>query len=189
MDHPVYSIQEELAGLVRALDRWPVQWRDTTSGKGAAPVSLKETLVDDMKTAMKAKDAETLGALRMAKAKFIEFETSGKGGELDDEAVIGILKLMIKQRNESARVYRENDRIELADKEEREIRVLEKYLPAAIPEETVRQVVAEAVSQTGASSPKDMGKVMGAVMGRLKTMDGLVDGALVQKLVKESLIA
>jgi len=151
-------------------------------------MEIKKTIVDDMKSAMKAKESLKLGVLRMVKARFMEHETSAKGGELDDEKGIAIIQNMIKQRQESVKTYEENDRQESADKEKAEIDVLKGYLPNSISEEMVKSTVDEVVAQTGANSPKDMGKVMGAVMGKLKAMSGLVDGALVQKLVKEALL-
>jgi uncharacterized protein YqeY len=151
-------------------------------------MSLKETITNDIKEAMKAKDKVVLSTLRMVKARFIEEETAAKAKEVDDEKAIAILQNMIKQRQESAKTYSENDRQEMADNESAEVEVLKKYLPEGISEDLVKSTVAEVVEATGASGPQDMGKVMGQVMGKLKATGGLVDGAVVQKLVKEKLL-
>lgn len=152
-------------------------------------MGIKEQIVDDMKAAMKAKDSNTLSVLRMMKAKFMEFETAKAGNEIDDDKAISLIQNLIKQRKDSAQTYAENGRQEMANKENAEIDVLAKYLPEAISEDVIQATVTEVIEQTGASSPKDMGKVMGAVMGKLKSSGGVVDGAIVQRLVKEGLSA
>jgi len=139
----------------------------------------------DMVTAMKSKDAETLSTLRMLKAALMEAKTrKAKEETLSEDEEIEVLQRYVKKRRETIDGLRQASRDDLIAKEEREIEVTNRYLPAALGEAEVRSIVSEAVASTGASSPKDMGKVMGAVMPRVK---GRADGALISRLVKEAL--
>ena len=143
-------------------------------------MSLKDQLTADMKEAMKAKQAERLGTIRQVRSAIKNKEIElGQG--LDDQAVIAVLSTQVKQRRESAQMYRENDRPELADKEEAELAVLQDYLPAQLGEAELRGIVAAVIAEVGAISAKDMGKVMPAVMSRTK---GAADGKLVNQLVR-----
>ena len=146
-------------------------------------MSLKDQLTADMKEAMKAKQAERLGTIRQVRSAIKNKEIE-LGQELDDQAVIAVLSTQVKQRRESAQMYRENDRPELADKEEAELAVLQDYLPAQLGEAELRGIVAAVIAEVGAISAKDMGKVMPAVMSRTK---GAADGKLVNQLVRELL--
>lgn len=146
-------------------------------------MSLKEQLIADMKEAMKAKQAERLGTIRQVRSAIKNKEIE-LGRELDDEAVIAVISTQVKQRRESAQMYRENERPELAGKEETELAILQGYLPAQLDESEVRDIVAATINEVGATSARDMGKVMPVVMSRTK---GTADGKLVNQLVRELL--
>lgn len=146
-------------------------------------MSLQDQLTSDMKDAMRAKDTVRLTTIRQLRSaiKNTEIET---GKSLDDEAIISVITTQGKQRREAAQMYRENERLELAEKEDAELEILLAYLPAQLGEEEIRAIVSAAIAETGATSPKDMGKVMGPVMARTR---GCADGKLVNQLVKELL--
>jgi len=146
-------------------------------------MSLKDQLTTDMKEAMKAKQAERLSTIRQLRSA-IKNKEIALGQELDDDAVISVIGTLVKQRREAAQMYRDNERPELADKEEAELVVLQAYLPAQLSETELRELVAAVVSEVGASSLKDLGKVMPQVMARTK---GAADGKLVNQLVREQL--
>lgn len=148
-------------------------------------MNLSEQLNEAMKAAMKAKDSLRLNAIRMIRTAIKNREIEERR-ELDDQAVIGVLSTLVKQRKESAQVYREGGRPELAEKEEQELAVIQEFLPTQLDEAELRAIIETAVNETGATSPKDMGKVMKAVTG--KTL-GRADGRLVSELVKERLSA
>ncbi len=147
-------------------------------------MTLKDQLTQDMKEAMKAKQPERLGTIRQLrgaiKNKEIELQK-----ELDDDGVIAVVSTLVKQRRESAQMYAENGRPELAAKEEAELAVLQEYLPAQLGEEAIRELVKAAIAEVGATSIKDLGKVMPLVMGRTK---GAADGKIVNQLVREQLV-
>lgn len=150
-------------------------------------MALKEQILEDLKTAMKAKDKDRLQVLRSLKAKLQEKEIAErKDGEatLSEEQAISVLMKAAKQRKESITQFEEGDRQDLADKEKVELAIIEDYLPKMLTEEEVREIVAKKISDLGASGPQDMGKVMGPIMGVLK---GKADGGLVSKVVKEEL--
>ncbi len=136
-------------------------------------MSLKDTIFEDMKTAMKAKDPEKLSVLRMVKAKLMNIEID-KGGPLTDEETMKNLNTLVKQRRDSADQYEKAGRNELAEKELSEIKIIEEYLPQAASEEEIAKAVYEAVIETGADSMKDMGNVMKVTLLKLegKTVDG-----------------
>jgi uncharacterized protein YqeY len=146
-------------------------------------MSLVEQLNDAMKEAMKAKDALRLSTIRLIRSAVKNREIEVRG-ELDDEAVIEVLSSLVKQRRESAQVYRDNDRPELAEKEEAELRILQEFLPAQLSEEELLALIDAAIAEVGAASPRDMGKVMKVVSARTK---GRADGKRVSELVKERL--
>jgi uncharacterized protein len=146
-------------------------------------VTLLSTLNDDMKTAMKAKDKETLQVIRMLKAS-IQNEQIKKGADLNEEEELTVLSREMKQRRDSLTEFEKADRTDLAEKVKGEIAIVEKYLPAQLDEAEIRQIVAGAIEKTGASSPKEFGKVMGAVMPQVK---GKADGNQVNAIVKELL--
>lgn len=146
-------------------------------------MSLQDQLTEAMKEAMKAKDSLRLNAIRLMrtaiKNKEIDTRTT-----LSDEDVIGVLSTLVKQRKESAEVYRANQRDDLADKEEAELAVLQDFLPAQMSEDEIKAAIEAAVQETGAASMKDMGKVMKIVSAQTR---GRADGRLVSELVKARL--
>jgi uncharacterized protein YqeY len=129
-------------------------------------MTLKARLTDDMKTAMKAKDAQRLGAVRLALAAIKQREVDDRK-ELSDADVLAVLEKMIKQRRDSIQQYTAGGRKDLADQEQFEIDVLAGYLPQQASEAEVDQVIAEAIAATGAKGVADMGKVMGQVKAKL----------------------
>ncbi len=150
-------------------------------------MSIKQSILDDLKTAMKDQDKDRLRVLRSLKAKILEKEISErKGGESDitDEQVIEVLMKASKQRKESIEQFEEGGRSELADQERQELKVIEEFLPDMMSEEEVRAAVREQIDKLGASSMDDMGRVMGVMMGQLK---GKAEGSLVSRIVKEEL--
>ena len=148
-------------------------------------MSLQNTISDDIRKAMIAKEKDKLDALRAVKASLIvEMAKDGSDSVPDDE-VGKIIAKLVKQRKESASIFSEQGRDDLAKDEIIQLEYLEVYLPEQMGEEEVRKVVQEVISQVGASSPADMGKCMGPLMGRLS---GKADGKLISKLVKEELL-
>ena len=149
-------------------------------------MSLKEKIVSDMTTAMKAKDPNRLGTLRMVKAALMNEENKrGVGTVLADEEVLKIIQTLVKQRKDSIEQFTTNGRAELAAKEQAELTVLEEYLPQSASAEEITNAVTEAISETGASSIKEMGLVMKATMAKLAGKT--VDGKLVSETVKAKL--
>ncbi len=145
-------------------------------------MTIQERLMDEMKSAMRAKDALRLSTIRMARTaiKNAEIETRS---ELDGEAVIKVLSTLVKQRREAAAAYRDS-RPELAEKEEQELAVLQEFLPQPLTEEEVQSMIDAAITDLGASSMKDMGAVMKQVMAQTV---GRADGKLVSTLVRQKL--
>ena len=147
-------------------------------------MSLQETIVADLTDAMRAKDAEKLGTLRMVKANLMNRKID-KGSDLTDEEVSKALQTLVKQRRDSIEQYEAAGRSDLAAKEAVEIKVIEVYLPQAATPDEISAAVAAAVSETGATSMKDMGTVMKAAMAHLAGKSA--DGKLVSEAVKASL--
>ncbi len=146
-------------------------------------MALREQLNEDMKAAMKARDPERLGALRLALAAVKQREIDERV-TLDDAGVIAVIEKMIKQRKDSIAQYEKAARQDLADKEKFEISVIEAYLPQQLSQAEIDAIVAEAVQSTGAKGPQDMGKVMGVVKPKLA---GRADMGKVSALVKARL--
>ncbi|NPC56874.1 GatB/YqeY domain-containing protein [Caenimonas soli] len=146
-------------------------------------MSLKERITDDMKAAMRAKDAERLGTIRLLTAAMKQKEVDERV-ELDDVAVIGIVDKMLKQRKDSIEAFEKAGRQDLADKEKSEVTVLQAYLPARLSADEVAAEVKAIVAELGAKGPGDMGKVMGAVKSKLA---GKADMGLVSAAVKAAL--
>lgn len=139
----------------------------------------------DIKAAMLAKDKVRLQALRGIKKEFIEGKTApGANGELSDEAAMKILVKMAKQRRESARIYLEQNRPELAETELAEVAVIEAYLPKALSEEELEAELKAIIAQVGASSAAEMGKVMGVAT---KALAGRADGRAISAKVRQLL--
>jgi hypothetical protein len=146
-------------------------------------MSLKDQITEDMKTAMRAKDSERLGTIRLLLAACKQKEVDERI-VLDDVAVVAIVDKLIKQRKDSITAFTQAGRQELADKEAAELKVLEAYLPARLSAEEVTAEVKAIVAELGASGPGDMGKVMGAVKARLA---GKADMGQVSAAVKAAL--
>lgn len=139
----------------------------------------------DIKAAMLAKDKVRLQALRGIKKEFIEGKTApGANGELSDEAAMKILVKMAKQRRESARIYQEQNRPELAETELAEVAVIEAYLPKTLSEEELEAELKAIIAQVGASSAAEMGKVMGVAT---KALAGRADGRAISAKVRQLL--
>lgn len=148
-------------------------------------MSLKERLTEDMKQAMKAKEAGKLrlSVIRMVRAAIKNVEIDGKK-ELSDEEVLHIISKELKMRRDSMEEFKNAKRQDLVDQLEAEIAILLPYLPEQLSEAEIRALVSEAVALTNASSPKEMGKVMAALMPKVK---GRADGKLVNSIVREFL--
>jgi uncharacterized protein YqeY len=148
-------------------------------------MNLFDKVSEDIRKAMLAREKVRLEALRGAKKEFIEAKTAkGANGELSDENAIKILVKMIKQRKESARIYQENNRQELADNELAEAAVLEEYLPGQLSPEELDAELRAIMAETGATGPRDMGKVMGVASKRLA---GRAEGRAISEAVKKLL--
>jgi uncharacterized protein len=147
-------------------------------------MSLKQQIVSDLTASMKAQDAPRTSTLRMVKAAVMNREIE-KGGELDDDEMMKLLRSLVKQRRDSVEQYEKGGRQELADKEKTEIEVIEAYLPQAASRDEIEQAVDAALVETSAASIKDMGKVMKAVQTALAGKNA--DGRAVSELVKAKL--
>ncbi|MCG2594032.1 GatB/YqeY domain-containing protein [Ramlibacter sp. XY19] len=146
-------------------------------------MSLKERITDDMKAAMRAKDSERLGAIRLLTAAIKQKEVDERV-ELDDAGVVAIVDKMLKQRKDSIEAFQKAGRQDLVDKEQAETAVLQVYLPARLSADEVAAEVKSIVAELGAKGPGDMGKVMGAVKARLA---GKADMGQVSAAVKAAL--
>jgi uncharacterized protein len=146
-------------------------------------MSLKDQITEDMKTAMRAKDSERLGTIRLLLAALKQKEVDERI-ELDDAAVVAIVDKLVKQRKDSVTAFTQGGRTNLADKEAAEIKVLEAYLPQRMGADEIAAEVKAIVAELGATGPGDMGKVMGAVKTRLA---GKADMGLVSAAVKAAL--
>ena len=148
-------------------------------------MSLKDQITEDMKTAMRAKDSERLGTIRLLQAAMKQKEVDERI-ELDDTAVVAVVDKLIKQRKDSIAAYEQAGRADLAAIEQAELLVLQAYLPARLSAEEVQVEVQAIVTELGASGPGDMGKVMGAVKTRLagKAEMGLISAAVKAALAK-----
>jgi uncharacterized protein YqeY len=145
--------------------------------------ALKDQITEDMKTAMRAKDSERLGTIRLLLAALKQKEVDERV-VLDDAAVIAIVDKLIKQRKDSLEAFTKAERKDLADKEAAELVVLQAYLPARLSADEVTAAVKAIVTELGASGPGDMGKVMGAVKAKLA---GKADMGQVSAAVKAAL--
>ncbi len=148
-------------------------------------MSLEQNIMTELKAAMIAKDEAALRSLRAIKAAILLAKTAdGKQGDINEEDEIKLLQKLAKQRKDSLAVFVEQNREDLAQKEREELAVIEKFLPAQMDEESVKQILKDIMSQVGASGPGDMGKVMGVAT---KQLAGKADGKLISALVKELL--
>jgi uncharacterized protein len=150
-------------------------------------MSLEQHINDDIKSAMLAKDKRKLEALRAVKAAILLSKTDkGSAGGIETEAEMKILQKLVKQRRESADIYKQQNRPDLVEEEEFQLSVIAKYLPEQISESDVRKIISEIISETGAATIKDMGKVMSLAT---KKLSGKADNKLISSIVKELLNA
>ncbi|MBO5618608.1 MAG: GatB/YqeY domain-containing protein [Paludibacteraceae bacterium] len=148
-------------------------------------MSLFDQVSEDIKKAMLAKDKVALDALRGIKKEFLEAKTAkGGDGELHDDKALQILQKMVKQRKESAQMYIDANRPELAEDELAQCKIIERYLPAMLSEEELTAALKEIIAQVGATGPQDMGKVMGVAT---KQLAGKAEGKAINLKVRELL--
>ncbi|RYY60044.1 MAG: GatB/YqeY domain-containing protein [Chitinophagaceae bacterium] len=148
-------------------------------------MSLEQKIMVDLKTAMLAKDEKALRSLRAIKAAILNAKTAeGAHGELKEEDETKLLQKLVKSRKDSLEIFQAQNREDLAVKEQEELDIIEKFLPAQMGEDEVRAIIKGIIAKTGASSPADMGKVMGAAT---KELAGKAEGKLISGIVKEEL--
>lgn len=148
-------------------------------------MNLEQKIMAELKTAMLAKDEKTVRSLRAVKAAIILAKTAeGAGGEIGEAEEIKLLQKLVKQRKDSLEIFQQQNRADLAQKEQEEIEVIERFLPRQMSAEELKTAIAAIIAETGASSPADMGKVMGAAT---KQLAGKADGKAISTLVKELL--
>jgi uncharacterized protein len=147
-------------------------------------MTITDRLTQDMKTAMKARDKEKLSTIRMVKASMQNEAIKLGKDSLSEEEELTVLSREVKQRNDSLHEFKEAGREDLVEGLEREIEILQVYMPKQLTDEELKQIVEETVQEVGATSKSDMGKVMSAVMPKVK---GKVDGSKVNKLVLQQL--
>ena len=149
-------------------------------------MNLEMTVMNQMKEAMKAKDEAALRGLRAIKAEIIRIKTApGSTGEISPESELKLLQKMVKQRRESLELFVQQNRPDLAQKEQEELAVIEAFLPNQLTEAEIKEVVVTIIAEVGASSPADLGKVMGQATRQLA---GKADGKVVASVAKELLV-
>ncbi len=147
-------------------------------------MSVQNQVMDQMKAAMKSKDKVALESLRALKSAFLLANTSGGNVELSEADEIKIVQKLVKQRKDSAAIFDEQGRSDLADPEKAQAKVLEQFLPVQMSKDELKEEIGKIVSQTGASSMKDMGRVMGMAS---KQFAGKADGKTISMIVKQLL--
>jgi len=148
-------------------------------------MSLQQEVMEQMKVAMKSKDKVALESLRAIKSALLLAQTEkGSAGELSEEDEIKLVQRLVKQRKDSAAIFTEQGRNDLAEPELAQIAIIEKFLPAQLSENEIEKVVVSTIEKTGASGMKDMGKVMGIVS---KQLAGQADGKTISNIVKSKL--
>jgi uncharacterized protein YqeY len=148
-------------------------------------MSLEQKIMGDLKTAMLAKDEKALRSLRAIKAAILLAKTSeGAGGELKEDDEIKLLQKLVKQRKDSLEIYQQQNRADLAQKEQEEIEIIEKFLPKQLSADELKTELSAIITEVGAASPADIGKVMGVAT---KKFAGKADGKTISALVKELL--
>ena len=148
-------------------------------------MALEQKVMAELKTAMLAKDEAALRGLRAIKAAIILAKTTeGAGGVLQEADETKLLQKLVKQRKDSLTIYQQQNRADLARKEEEEIAVIEKFLPQQLDESTLKAILSKIIAETGASSPADIGKVMGAAT---KQLAGQADGKTINAIARELL--
>lgn len=174
--------QGQLAMSQQTLEPCPIPWYEDA-------MSLKARIVSDVNQALKAGDRTKVSVLRMVKAKILEKEvelrsSKGRDYSLNDEETTSAITTYAKQRRQSIDSYRQAEREDLAAQEEKELEILQEYLPKQLSENEIETLVEEAIKEAGASNPGDMGNVMRVLMPRLK---GAADGKLVNSIVRKKL--
>lgn len=147
-------------------------------------MELEQRINDELKEAMKAKLKDRIDALRDIRKSIIEFNKSGTGDVLDNDAEIKMLNQLAKKRRDAIDMYKNANRPELIEKEEAELQVIQEFLPKQLTEDEIREIIEAKISAVGASGPSDFGKVMGPIM---KELSGKADGKVIQAIVKEKL--
>jgi len=147
-------------------------------------MSLQSKIMEQLKAAMKAKDTVALQALRAVKSEILLAQTKGTGVEFTEDDEIKLLQKLVKQRKDSADLYIEQSRQDLADPELAEAKIISQFLPTQMSSEDLKSFISELISKLGASGMKDMGKVMGMAS---KKLAGKADGKAISTLVKELL--
>ena len=147
-------------------------------------MTLEEKILNDYKEAMKAKDTIKTSVLSFLRAEMINTATAKKKAKLDDPEVVSVIKKQIKQRQDSIEQYTLGNRLDLADKEAKELVILKEYLPPEMPADEIKKIIEEVIAATQAAGIKDMGKVMKEVNAKVA---GQADGKLVSDLVRERL--
>lgn len=147
-------------------------------------MGLREQILEDIKTAMKSKDADRLGAVRFLQAAIKNREIELRPNAITEQDVIGVIKKLAKQRKDSITEYEKAGRTDLVDKEKFELKVLEEYLPEQMSPEAVAKIVEEVIKAQGATSQKQMGGVIKEVMAKT---GGQADGKLISDLVRSKL--
>jgi uncharacterized protein YqeY len=147
-------------------------------------MSLQDSVMTALKAAMKSKDTVALTALRSVKSAILLAQTSGSGADLNEADEFKLLQKLVKQRRDSAAIFTEQNRLDLAEPELAEVEVISQFLPQMLEESEVEKVVVETIASLGASGMKDMGRVMGVVS---KTLAGKTDGKTISTLVKAKL--
>ena len=148
-------------------------------------MSLEQQVMAEMKDAMKAKNEAGLRGLRAIKAEIIKAKTEpGANGEISEETEVKLLQKMVKQRRDSLEIYQQQNRQDLVQKEQEELQIIEKFLPAQLSEADLKKELQQIIAETGAAAPADMGKVMGVAT---KKLAGRADGKAISTAVKELL--
>jgi len=149
-------------------------------------MSLSSNIMEDIKTAMRAKDTVALEALRAIKSELLLAQTaSGSKEEISEDEEVKLLQRLVKTRKESARIYTEQNRPDLAEPELAQVAVIEKFLPAQLSEAEIEAVIAKIIAETGASGIASMGKVMGIASAQL---GGAAEGKTISAIVKKLLV-
>lgn len=146
-------------------------------------MSLKDKLMQDLKSAMKNKDKVKKSVITLIRSDIKQYEVDSRN-EIDDKGIIEIIAKQLKQRKDALEEFQKGNRQDLVDEAKKEIKVLLTYLPKQLTEDEIREIVKDTIDELGVQGPKEMGKVMGALMPKLK---GKADGKLVSKIVKELL--
>ena len=148
-------------------------------------MSLEQNIMAEMKDAMKSKNEAVLRSLRAIKAEIIKAKTEpGAGGQISEDTELKMLQKMVKQRKDSLEIFQQQNRTDLAQKEQEEIAVIEKFLPKQLGDAEIKEALSKIITEVGATSPADMGKVMGVAT---KQLAGKADGKAISAAVKELL--